>query len=198
MFEIIGDYGKDALHLKDCFSKEECDRLIEFCILNATKSNEPAIESMAIVTYLKNKTLFNFLCERIDEAAKIYSNKYGLDFSLYKGPIGKIGAPFVLKINKIGIPIGNHIDYLSKKNGEYEKSEIAVVVYLSDNFAGGELVLTNGNLVDHELVNCNTDLDKTIKPIAGSMVIIDSNVIHRANPVISGTKVSLIKLYKFE
>ena len=38
MFEIVDDYGKNALHIKNCLSKEECEQILKFIELN-NKSN---------------------------------------------------------------------------------------------------------------------------------------------------------------
>jgi predicted 2-oxoglutarate/Fe(II)-dependent dioxygenase YbiX len=201
MFEILNDYGKNALHLKDCLSKEECDRLIEFGKLNAIQRrisySEVAggryLESSAEVD-IKNKDLFNLLEQRTLEAVKIYLNKNKLDLSLYNFNVTekeKEKMSFTIKTWNIGGAIGNHRDSYKYSDGTTVEPEISVIVYLTDDFTGGDLVLLSADdHIDGELVNHNKDLDQTIRPIAGSMVVIDSKVIHKVTPVISGIRIS--------
>ena len=200
MFEIINDYGKSALHLKDCLSKEECDRLIEFGKLNPIKERKGYAEiaggrylqSSANITLESNKELLNLLHQRTLEAAKIYLNKHQLNPSLYEFNINnKDKVSFTIKTWKIGGFIGNHKDSYKYSDGTMVQPEISVVVYLTDNFTGGDLVLLSADdCIDGTLVNHNKNLDQIIKPIAGSMVVIDSRVIHKVTPVISGARIS--------
>lgn len=200
MFEIIGDYGKDALHLKDCLSKEECDRLIEFGKLNAIQkrlsSSEIAdgryLESSAEIWYTKNEKLYDLFHQRTLEAAKIYIDKHQLDFSLYEFNINKKQkVPFVIKTWKIGGFIGHHKDSYKYSDGTTVQPEITVIVYLTDNFTGGDVIIFSADdYIDGKLVNHNKDLDQIVRPIAGSMLVIDSRVIHKVTPVISGIRIS--------
>lgn len=201
MFEIINDYGKSALHLKDCLSKEECDRLIEFGKLNPIQKrisySEVAggryLESSAEIRF-KNKELFDLLHERTLEAAKIYLNKNQLDFSLYEFSTTKKEkerVSYIIKTWKIGGFIGHHKDSYKYSDGTTVQPEISVIVYLTDNFTGGDVVLLSADdHIDGKLVNHNKDLDQIIRPITGSMVVIDSKVIHKVTPVISGIRIS--------
>ena len=200
MFEVINDYGKSALHLKDCLSKEECDRLIEFGKLNpiekrigyAEVAGGRYLESSANITLEKNKDLLNLLHQRTLEAAKIYLNKHQLDPSLYEfNTTNKNKVSFTIKTWKIGGFIGHHIDSYKYNDGTSVQPEISVIVYLTDNFVGGDLVLLSADdCIDGKLVNHNENLDQIIKPIAGSMVVIDSRVLHKVTRVVSGTRIS--------
>lgn len=201
MFEIINDYGKSALHLKDCLSKDECDRLIEFGKLNPVKkrisSSEVAggrfLESSAYLTTL-NKELFYLLHQRTLEAAKIYLNKHQLDFSLYNFTTTEKEKEmmfYIIKTWKIGGFIGHHRDSYKYSDGSVAEPEISVIVYLTDNFTGGDLILLSADdCIDGKLVNHNENLDQIIKPIAGSMVVLDSRALHKVTPVISGIRIS--------
>lgn len=78
MFEVINDYGKSALHLKDCLSKEECDRLIEFGKLNAIEkridysdvAGGRYLESSAHITLKSNKELLNLFASKNPRSSK--------------------------------------------------------------------------------------------------------------------------------
>ena len=87
--------------------------------------------------------------------------------------------------------IGNHIDSYKYSDGTMVQPEISVIAYLTDNFVGGDLVLLSADdCIDGKLVNHNENLDQIIKPIVGSMVVIDSRVLHKVTRVISGTRIS--------
>ena len=147
-------------------SKEECDRLIQFGKLNAIQRrisySEVAggryLASSAEVD-IKNEELFNLLEQRTLEAAKIYLNKNQLDLSLYNFNVTekeKEKMSFTIKTWNIGGSIGNHKDSYKYSDGTVVEPEISVVVYLTDDFTGGDLVLLSADdHIDGELVKHN-------------------------------------------
>jgi predicted 2-oxoglutarate/Fe(II)-dependent dioxygenase YbiX len=198
MFEILNDYGKNALHLKDCLSKEECEKIIEYGKANPVQ-RRISYSEVAGGRYLessgeldvKAKDVFDLLDQRTEQAARIYLNKNELDSSFYNFVTEKEKMSFTIKTWNIGGAIGNHRDSYKYSYGTIVEPEISVVVYLTDDFTGGDLVLLSADdCIDGDLVNYNKDLDQTIRPIAGSMVVIDSKVIHKVTPVISGIRIS--------
>jgi hypothetical protein len=205
MFEILNDYGIEALHLKDCLSKEECEKLIEYGKANPVQRrisySEVAggryLESSGEVD-VKAKDLFDLLDQRTEQAARIYLNKNKLDSSLYNFVGEKEKMSFTIKTWKIGGAIGNHRDSYKYSDGTLVEPEISVIVYLTDDFIGGDLVLAHADdHVDGHLINHNKDLDQTIKPLTGSMVVINSKVIHKVTPVISGIRISADRAIHF-
>jgi predicted 2-oxoglutarate/Fe(II)-dependent dioxygenase YbiX len=198
MFEILNDYGKNALHLKDCLSKEECEKIIEYGKANPVQ-RRISYSEVAGGRYLessgeldvKAKDVFDLLDQRTEQAARIYLNKNELDSSFYNFVTEKEKMSFTIKTWNIGGAIGNHRDSYKYSDGTIVEPEITVVTYFTDDFTGGDLVLLSADdCIDGDLVNYNKDLDQTIRPIAGSMVVIDSKVIHKVTPVISGIRIS--------
>jgi len=63
------------------------------------------------------------------------------------------------------------------KDDETGVTDFGCVIYLNENFDGGELVYPN--------------LNKSLKPIAGSLVIHDSNEPHMVNTTTKGTRYML-------
>ncbi len=198
MFEVLNDYGIQALHIKNCLSKEECEKLIEYGKANPTQRrisySEVAggryLESSGEVD-IKAEELFDLLDKKTEQAARIYLNKNELDSSLYNFAEEKEKKSFTIKTWKIGGSIGNHKDSYKYSDGTVVEPEISVITYFTDDFIGGDLVLLSAD--DHingELVNHNKDLDQIIKPLTGSMVVISSKAVHKVTPVISGIRIS--------
>lgn len=70
-----------------------------------------------------------------------------------------------------GSSMGKHIDI----NGHAPSMDISILIYLNDDYVGGELYFN--------------DLDISIKPSAGSVVIFECDKMHQANLVESGNKI---------
>jgi predicted 2-oxoglutarate/Fe(II)-dependent dioxygenase YbiX len=106
----------------------------------------------------------SILKKAIVESSEDYSKHYSIN----------IGSLMPLSISKYstGKSMGPHVD--DYNNGE--DPNISVVLYLNDNYKGGEINFPNQNI--------------TIKPEAGSIVIFPSvdPYYHQSLPVISGIK----------
>lgn len=87
-------------------------------------------------------------------------------------------------MNLIKYNVGNHFQTHADDGASY-KSVVSLVGYLNDNYDGGEIVFPA-----HEI---------TIKPRSGDLVIFPSNYMfmHRAMPVTSGTKYSLVTMLDY-
>ena len=199
MFEVLNDYGIEALHLKNCLSKEECEKIIECGKANPVQrrisysqvAGGRYLESSGEVD-IKSKETFDLLDKKTEQAARIYLNKNELDSSPYNFVDEKEKMSFTIKTWKIGGAIGNHRDSYKYSDGTVVEPEISIIVYLTDDFIGGDLVLVHADdEIDGHLINHNKDLDQIIKPLTGSMVVISSKVIHKVTPVISGIRISV-------
>jgi predicted 2-oxoglutarate/Fe(II)-dependent dioxygenase YbiX len=115
-------------------------------------------------TSLEIKKINMTLKNAIVDASNDYSKEYGIN----------IGTLMPLSISKYstGKSMGPHVD--DYNNGD--DPNISVVLYLNDNYDGGEINFPNQNI--------------TIKPEAGSIVIFPSvePYYHESLPVISGIK----------
>lgn len=100
----------------------------------------------------------------IEESSINYASRHGID-------IGKL-APISVSKYSTGKSMGPHVD----DYGNGDDPNISVVLYLNDNYEGGELFFKEQNI--------------KIKPEAGSIVIFPSvePYYHESLPVKSGTK----------
>lgn len=214
MFEIVDDYGKNALHIKNCLSKEECDQILQFVELNKNnpeydlfERNRSYIDVYAMKNFLDSYTgifpednLFSLLKERSDKAAEIYLNQNKLDPSNYNfsksilNVLNKIGdcKNFSIKSWKIGAGLRDHVDTYSLFDKSVVSCVFSIIIYLNDDYEGGELVLMpsavmlpKGRTADHKRSS-----DITITPSAGSMVIVDAEIVHRVEPPTSGKRMT--------
>lgn len=100
----------------------------------------------------------------IVDCSEDYSKRYSLN-------IGKL-APLSISKYSEGIGMGSHVDSYS----ETPKEVLSVVLYLNENYEGGELYFKNQNI--------------KIKPEAGSLIAFPSTdpYFHESLPVTSGIK----------
>jgi len=70
----------------------------------------------------------------------------------------------------------------------YDASDITFLMYLNDDFTGGE----------YEYVISKTDEGKIIKPEKYLSIITDKGIKHRVKPVISGERYSIVFFYYFD
>jgi len=114
-------------------------------------------------TLYKNNIIKN-IYDSIIKCSKEYSNRYGVD----------IGNLTPLSISKYfeGQSMGSHIDSYS----DTPKEVLSIVLYLNDNYKGGELYFKNQNI--------------KIKPQSGSLIAFPSvdPYFHESLPVSSGIK----------
>jgi hypothetical protein len=215
MFEIVDDYGKNGIHIKNCLSKEECEQILKFIELNKNnpeydlfERNRSYIDVYAMKNFLDSYTgifpednLFNLLKERTDKAAKIYLNQNKLDSSNYNfsQPESDIVYKeegdcknFSIKSWKIGAGLRDHVDTYSLFDKTIVSCVFSIIVYLNDDYEGGELVLMpsavmlpKGRTAEHKRSS-----DITIRPSAGSMVIVDAEIVHRVEPPTSGKRMT--------
>lgn len=126
------------------------------------------------------------------KSMEVYTKHFGLDINNYT----MAKQVYWIKTYDIGAFIGYHSDSW-ESDGETIVPAVSIVLYLSSNFEGGELVFVKGDdlvFVDKDSIHKNPNLQKdndiVIKPSAGHVAIFDSNVVHKVNPVISGTRIS--------
>jgi hypothetical protein len=92
-----------------------------------------------------------------------------------------------IKLEKLWI---NKITNDTKRTGRfhYDLSDITFIMYLNDNFTGGE----------YEYVLAKTNEVKIIKPEKYLSIISDKCVNHRVNPVIDGERYGIVFFYYFD
>lgn len=141
----------------------------------------------------------NNFCKAINEAALTQpapgrSSYKRTSISLEKDTIEKI-----LNIVKINYDIkckhtaswvnvvdnkGNKDDYF-----HYDVSDFSIIIYLNDDFTGGELEYQNSN-IKPEI--------KKFTPVKNSAVLMSKNVLHRVLPVLDGKRYSMVNFFDFD
>lgn len=151
--------------LPDFFSHMECQKYIDLInnnkiiipFTNSGKFNNNKWNDTAITSSFYEKLLTYKLNDNLLRPNKIImSGKYdvGDSFSLHTDT-----GLFYDKINK-------------------EKTCWTLLIYLNDNFTGGETVFYDNNF----------NISKIIKPKEGSAILFDIDLWHKGNELINGTK----------
>jgi hypothetical protein len=91
--------------------------------------------------------------------------------------------------------IGPHADWEPEdpyvKNFNKKKVDISSIIYLNENFIGGELIFCeNKNLLKNKLL--------TLLPKKGLVIFFDSLKYHYTDPIISGSKYSYTNFYSLK
>jgi predicted 2-oxoglutarate/Fe(II)-dependent dioxygenase YbiX len=136
-------------------------------------------ESNYIFGKLKTSNLFK-LETSSDDCKKIYNSIYNAiqeSFLIYKNNVDQnIGSFSHFSIGKylVGKMMGSHVDV--DPNRESFEALFSGVIYLNNDYSGGELYFENQNVL--------------IKPDPGSMVVFPSNppFFHESKRVVSGQK----------
>jgi hypothetical protein len=201
MFEIdqkVEDYG---LYLSNCISQEDIDYIIDLSKSDLLQKGSSRLGEHTVISYEESESdealkisnkVFAKIHPVMEKAMEVYVNHLGLNIDDYE-----MAFPcYWIKTYDIGARIGYHSDSW-ESDGETIVPAVSIILYLSSNFEGGELVFVERNdlvFVDEDSVHKDPTLQKNndivIKPSAGHVAIFDSNVMHKVNPVISGTRIS--------
>ena len=206
MFEIVYKIKDFGLYLENCISQEDIDELLK---LSKSELLEKGTSRLGAHTVINDGNEWNHRQEDAEElkiskeafkkihpvmikAMETYINHFGLDMGKYT-----MSKPvYWIKTYDVGAFIGYHSDSWDS-DGETIVPAVSIVLYLSSDFEGGELVFVEKDdlvFVDKDSIHKDPRLQKNndivIKPSAGHIAIFDSNAMHRVNPVISGTRIS--------
>lgn len=85
----------------------------------------------------------------------------------------------------------NIVDNTANKKDKfhYDVADFSLIIYLNDDYVGGELEYQNYNIVE--------DIQK-FKPVKNSAVLISKDVLHRVLPVLSGKRYSLATFFNYD
>lgn len=119
------------------------------------------------------KDSWQYLYDSMNLAVKDYCAQYPME------PLN-----YWESINLVKYYPGNHFQTHADDGASY-KSVVSLVGYLNDDYQGGEISFPGHNI--------------TIKPKSGDLVIFPSNYMfmHRAMPVVSGTKYSIVTMLDY-
>lgn len=213
MFKIVQEIKDIGLYLENCISQEDIDELLELSKSELLERGTSRLGAHVVIhegnewhEYLKkyhnqedgeelkiSKEAFKKIHPVMVRAMEIYTNHFGLDMNKYT-----MAKPvYWIKTYDVGAFIGYHSDSW-ESDGETIVPAVSIVLYLSSNFEGGELVFVekddlvfeNKDSVYKSIPSLQKNNDIVIKPSAGHVAIFNSNTVHKVNPVISGTRIS--------
>jgi predicted 2-oxoglutarate/Fe(II)-dependent dioxygenase YbiX len=211
MFEIeqvIKDYG---LYLSNCISKEDIEEVLELCKSDLLEIGSSRLGSHVVIDdgtewrdflakYKEDELaearnisskVFKKIYPVMVKAMETYTDYFGLDINEYT----MTKPVFWIKTYDVGANIGIHSDSWESDGGQTLVPAVSIILYLSSDFEGGELVFVDKDstfsvILDMGITIKNDEKDILIKPSAGHVAIFDSHTQHKVNEVISGTRIS--------
>tara|TARA_Y100001970_G_C14080166_1_gene774247 strand:- start:138 stop:920 length:783 start_codon:yes stop_codon:yes gene_type:complete len=210
-------YGESIFSVDQILNNKECENIIQLCNDKGWKKSSPSggghgrtgkedARTNSFCVFYDNK-----LAENIWNKISPFLNKdlsyLGNNVYFNSNTKGSEWKPSFI-YDKIRIykyepkeSFPEHLDYKVKRNikkGDEEvvqQSFLSVLIYLNDDFKGGE----TGYWPDHngihcrflrnvEKQNCKKDHQVLIKPKTGLCVIQDQNILHEGLPTTKGTK----------
>jgi predicted 2-oxoglutarate/Fe(II)-dependent dioxygenase YbiX len=188
MFEVdkvIGDYG---LYLKNCLTQEDIDYIVDASKSEVLEKGSSRLGTHTVIEHEDDawnealklaKDIFAKIHPVMIKAMEVYCDHFALDINAYT-----MSKPvYWIKTYDIGANIGHHSDSW-EADGDVMVPAISIILYLSSDFKGGELVFVD------EVGKYQANKDVSIQPEAGNMAVFKSNIIHAVKPVISGTRIS--------
>jgi predicted 2-oxoglutarate/Fe(II)-dependent dioxygenase YbiX len=210
MFEIVQEIKDCGLYLGNCISQEDIDELLELSKSDLLEKGSSRLGAHVVIEkgsdwheYLKvykgkewqdalsvSNKIFSKIHPVMIKAMEVYTDHFDLDINEYT----MTDPPYWIKTYDIGANIGHHSDSW-ESDGETLVPSVSIVLYLSSDFEGGELVFIDKDSVHLEVLDMGIAIKKdekdiSIKPSAGHVAIFNSNSIHAVKPVISGTRIS--------
>jgi predicted 2-oxoglutarate/Fe(II)-dependent dioxygenase YbiX len=188
MFNIVQEIKDYGLYLSNCISQEDIDEILELSKSDLLESGTTRLGPYTSVHYSENSDtealqinnkIFQKIYPVMVKSMDVYTSHFGLDVNKYT-----MSEPvFWIKRWDIGANIGHHSDSW-ESNGEEQVPAVSVVLYLSSDFEGGELVFVD------EFGKYQKDKDISITPLSGHVAIFNSQVVHGVKPVLSGNRIS--------
>jgi predicted 2-oxoglutarate/Fe(II)-dependent dioxygenase YbiX len=168
---IESTLGDKGLYMVDCVDQEHLEKIFKLeKKLNSIKQRFCFRSSFK----LSNDELSTYLTTNINAAIIEYLNKTNKNKSDYIAPDSYAMSHWI-----IGERLGVHADNLKYDHTDTHtpRSIISALLYLTDDYTGGEIFFPEVNM--------------SIKPKAGSVLVFDSDLMHGVNAVESGTRKTL-------
>jgi predicted 2-oxoglutarate/Fe(II)-dependent dioxygenase YbiX len=171
--KILSDFG---IHIQNLISKEEISY-----ILNSKKNikGEQArigIRQPVDPSIKEQQDLYQYIDNIMLQAADLYINQFNKNENKYKHS----KKLYHITTWDLGSQIGIHNDVINYPNDELKglagSPKISILLYLSDDFEGGEIVF-------------QSEKEIAIKPSAGDAIVFNSEKMHYVNKLISGSRI---------
>jgi predicted 2-oxoglutarate/Fe(II)-dependent dioxygenase YbiX len=168
---IESTLGDKGLYMVDCVDQEHLEKIFK---LEKKLNSIKQLKYFRSAFTLSNDELSTYLTENINAAIIEYLNKTNKDKSEYVAR-----DSYALSHWIIGESLEAHIDTLKYDHPDTHtpRSIINALLYLTDDYTGGEIFFPEVNM--------------SIKPKAGSVVVFDADLMHGVNAVESGTRKTL-------
>jgi predicted 2-oxoglutarate/Fe(II)-dependent dioxygenase YbiX len=182
MFDITQEINGIGLYLTNCLSQEDIDLILKHSQSPKLKRERMRIgEFTELSRHTKGEEAIAYekVNAAIEKAMDIYIEYYGLNLDDYT----MADKVYWIKVWDVGVGIGHHQDSW-EHNGKEMVPAVTVLLYLSSDYEGGETIFVNEPLKD------DPEKDLAIKPVAGSMIAFQSQIMHRVSPVTAGVRIS--------
>jgi len=197
MFEIEQQVEDYCLYLSNCISQEDIDYILGLSKSELLQKGSSRLGSHVVIANeetesyealaISNK-IFAKIYPVMVKSMEVYATHFGLNIDDYV----MSDPTFWIKTWDLGAEIGHHSDSW-ESDGETLVPSVSIVLYLSSDFEGGELVFVDKRGVWQD------DKDIYIKPSSGHVAVFDSNVVHAVKKVIGGNRIStdITYMHKF-
>lgn len=193
MFDISKEINRpqgNALHLVNCI--ENADKIVDLYQRSTIELKDTRIGKYRVYhTGLKNiddQFVFNEISRVTRAATEKFCEYYKRNISEYIVE----DEVYWIKTWDFDVNIGLHSDSW-EDDGEVKVPSLTVVLYLTEDFEGGEIGFPKDIVVVNEppyFETRNPDLDEIIKPKTGDILVFDSKMIHYVNKVTSGLRIA--------
>lgn len=146
--------------------------------------NNPNLYSYQVSDQLMNKPILDTINDKLISTLEEY----------YKQKVFECSGSSIIRYEQ-GQFIGLHADWAPEDSYVQEsnknKVSISSIVYLNENFIGGELIFCNSR-------NSTTPASMILGPKKGMVIFFDSLKFHYTNPISNGVKYSYTNFYSLE
>lgn len=155
-------------YIDNILDKDEIEYINDFC----KSINESLLEEPLVGRNSYRRKGIRLKDETIQKILNIVKNNYGIKCTYTTSWI-------------------NIVDNTSNKEDKfhYDVTDFSLIIYLNDDYVGGELEYKNSNIVE--------DIKK-YKPIKNTAILISKNVLHRVLPVTIGKRYSMVLFFDFD
>lgn len=180
-YEKVGYSADGILRFKNFIHKDIINQIVAYM-----DSNE--IKGSVTKNNISDKTVVDLILDMEEKLYALVNAEYLDRYDIQIKRKMKMGGIDLMKW-KIGDSLSLHSDTENYKrepilNGGWFRSNITVILYLTDEYSGGEI--------------CFPEFDLEIKPQAGELFVYPGRYRHKVNKLISGKRYTALGAFEFD
>jgi predicted 2-oxoglutarate/Fe(II)-dependent dioxygenase YbiX len=181
MFEVIGKSEENFFYEEDFMSEEDISLVLDYLSKRSwvqlddhqsevVPDDKVVLESPEAYNVMKKyeEKAYNFI-------SKYYKDKFNLDVRRDTEL-----SPRINRLNNLSNNL-DHTDYDYSENSGSPFYHVTALMYFNDEYDGG-------------VITC-VEIDKSIKPKAGSFITFPSNYLHRVSDVVVGPRYAMLMIF---